>query len=937
MLSRLLSIALCLLFLPLAQGVRAAPDLSSRNTLSTGAMSPGVVATGGPWAASAYKPVFHNNNYFAWQLTEVMVTGPWDGTPAQAHFIAPELPENEIYGTALGLEGNRLAVGAPSGGVWRWSCDEYYCYEVWSMRDPGKVYLYQYDGSAFELEQTLSRGDAQGRFGHALALAQGQLLVGSPGAVPGKAYLFDAATGVESAMLVSPTPEADDDFGSVVALNDTLAVIGAPQSNTVYVYENGVAGWTLLASLTHPDPAAAFGASLAVDNGRILIGAFGISAAFLYDRADVAAGATLPVQYADWLPAAQFAGAADTDFGYAVALLDDALWISAPRELVDGFLHGTVRQYETSAGSGWTLADTLHSAVPAIADDFGKAMAVSPERFTVTSTEQGLQDVFTAVDKVYDPDGDGVAAIADNCPDTANPSQGDVDQDGTGDACDDDIDGDTLSNAAEEAAGTDPYNPDTDGDGLRDDKDPVPLHRDIDADGLEDPVDNCPTVANPAQENVDGDKYGDACDDDIDADTLSNEDEIAAGTDPYKRDTDGDGQRDDYDLFPIDAHDGWSHVYRFPLIDPNYVAIRGDLALGANSANILQAYARVNGDWEQIAAPDLAALNAGQIMGVALSGTTAAIVVQTSQINQPGQFRPSVLIYRWNAQTGWGYVQGFSPPFYRYYVDEIRLDGNLLVIVGRPEVFGSGFRGLVEIYKLQGGLYQYTGNYSTDEWSYVLEAQISGDKVFVGDHIIYSGNPPVLHRLSATGVIEASVLTSIKDSTQSSSCINPSNSPLISAGNGKALVSTDGPDYWVEKPQSSNVLALTPVPFGNNNIAGLGDTNLVGLEHPVPLTHPVTGAQADFNLKVLSMEDGRSLGVIPNRRGNSACWVRWSTDGLAVAVATSDGYVEIYPIDRDGDGIVDGSDNCRNVANPDQADADGDGIGDVCEPVGPGC
>jgi sugar lactone lactonase YvrE len=37
------------------------------------------------------------------------------------------------------------------------------------------------------------------------------------------------------------------------------------------------------------------------------------------------------------------------------------------------------------------------------------------------------------------------------------------------------------------------------------------------------------------------------------------------------------------------------------------------------------------------------------------------------------------------------------------------------------------------------------------------------------------------------------------------------------------------------------------------------------------------------------------------------------------------------PVDTDGDGVVDATDNCPNVANLDQADADGDGQGDACD------
>ena len=42
------------------------------------------------------------------------------------------------------------------------------------------------------------------------------------------------------------------------------------------------------------------------------------------------------------------------------------------------------------------------------------------------------------------------------------------------------------------------------------------------------------------------------------------------------------------------------------------------------------------------------------------------------------------------------------------------------------------------------------------------------------------------------------------------------------------------------------------------------------------------------------------------------------------------------PIDVDGDGVPDGSDDCPSVANPSQEDSNGDGVGDACSPPPPG-
>jgi hypothetical protein len=114
---------------------------------------------------------------------------------------------------------------------------------------------------------------------------------------------------------------------------------------------------------------------------------------------------------------------------------------------------------------------------------------------------------------VCDADGDDAEDHTDNCVGLANPEQLDLDADGIGNECDDDLDGDgdldvddnclTLVNADQA---------DADGDGSGDVCD-----GDRDGDGAAG-GDNCPTVANPDQADIDADGAGNACDLDDDAD-----------------------------------------------------------------------------------------------------------------------------------------------------------------------------------------------------------------------------------------------------------------------------------------------------------------------------------------------------------------------------------------------------------------------------------
>lgn len=110
------------------------------------------------------------------------------------------------------------------------------------------------------------------------------------------------------------------------------------------------------------------------------------------------------------------------------------------------------------------------------------------------------------IDPNGDADGDGVLNGVDNCPNTANSDQADIDNNGIGDVCQDTDDDGVLDINDNCPTRVNPDQKDTDNNGIGD------ACQDTDGDGVMDDVDNCLNTKNPDQKDGNNDGIGDVCD-----------------------------------------------------------------------------------------------------------------------------------------------------------------------------------------------------------------------------------------------------------------------------------------------------------------------------------------------------------------------------------------------------------------------------------------
>ena len=265
------------------------------------------------------------------------------------------------------------------------SGDDVIIAEALNVRTPGYVYVYQRTAGGWTEAQRLAASDAAtgDGFGQALAVAGGDLLVGSStaGGGLGAVYIFrrnDAGVWTENGRIMAGNGAEGDGFGGTIAVAGGVALVSASGSRDsrgmVYVFARNEDGeWSEEAQLMAADgqPGDEFGVAAATDGEFALVGASGRAerrgAAYVYRRGTGG----------DWTEATTLEPEAGLPvwFGSAVAVGDGRLLIGAPRQ---DRVAGAVHSYVLEDSSGEWMADGIYRAFDDTFGSFGSSIALAP-------------------------------------------------------------------------------------------------------------------------------------------------------------------------------------------------------------------------------------------------------------------------------------------------------------------------------------------------------------------------------------------------------------------------------------------------------------------------------------------------------------------------------------------------------------------------------
>lgn len=315
------------------------------------------------------------------------VGGNWS---VEQEFVAPVPEGGALFGTSVAIDGEKAAVGAPR--------------EDRTATDGGVVYIFDRNFVNWDLEAVIEADDVEedDLFGTSVALEGDILVVGSPfedtaGVDSGAIYVFLRLNGVwvQRQKIVNPFVGVSDDhrFGYSVAVSGTRIVVGAPRGGVAkrgraYVFVVSGNQFILENDIVPADlrDADQFGISVDIEGDRVVGGAF------LGDdglRVDVGAAYVFKRNLNDWqLEQKLTHGYLDTGFyGNSVSIAGDRVAVGAYQEN-DGSASGAVYTFERTE-LGWSEPARLGASEIGAGTRFGFTVELEADSLLASAPNDG--------------------------------------------------------------------------------------------------------------------------------------------------------------------------------------------------------------------------------------------------------------------------------------------------------------------------------------------------------------------------------------------------------------------------------------------------------------------------------------------------------------------------------------------------------------------
>jgi hypothetical protein len=325
--------------------------------------------------------------------------------PAAAQTIEinnPTPERNDEFGISVAISGNTAVIGAS--------------YENTNAYQAGSIYIY--DVTTGGLLRTINNPApaTDDYFGNSVALSGNIAVIGASrddvGSIDvGSAYIYNVTTGALLHTINNPTPAANGEFGTSVAISGNLAIIGKPsdtvtgvaRAGSAYVYD--VATGALLRKISNPNPIPVgaaysgggyFGVSVAISGNIAVIGAASdntgaanTGSAYIYD---VTTGVLLQTINN---PTPE----ANDVFGISVAISSDTVVIGAYGDNTGASQAGSAYIYDVTTGA---LLQTINNPTPATGDSFGSSVAISGNIAVVSANSDNTGAAYAGSAYIYD-------------------------------------------------------------------------------------------------------------------------------------------------------------------------------------------------------------------------------------------------------------------------------------------------------------------------------------------------------------------------------------------------------------------------------------------------------------------------------------------------------------------------------------------------------